>query len=154
MPLPDYPILGLHFRLTGGGETAAFQEATGISLKMDTESYREGGENRFDHRLPTGVKYEPLKLVRGLMEEDGELSKWCRSVLQGNITMPIATKTLVLELLEIQDAEKILKKWTFNNAWPIHWEVSGLHSTDGKIVVETLELSYNYFDQDKEQRFA
>ena len=151
MPPPDYPILGLHFRLTGCGETAAFQEATGISMKMDTEPYREGGENRFEHRLPTGVKYEPLKLTRGLMENGGLLTLWCQYVLQGNLqgclTKPVATLPLVLELLEIQDTEKILKKWTFNDAWPIHWEVSGLHSTDGKIVVETLELSYNGFMQ-------
>jgi len=35
----------------------------------------------------------------------------------------------------------------FFHAYPLHWEVGPLDSLDNKILAETLEFSYNYFER-------
>ncbi|MEO0408411.1 MAG: phage tail protein, partial [Cyanobacteria bacterium P01_A01_bin.135] len=42
-----------------------FQSVTGLSVDMQTETLKEGGENRFEHILPVRTKYSPLVLKRG-----------------------------------------------------------------------------------------
>src|SRR3954464_11386045 len=61
--LDEYPPAAFYFRVGFGAEQsgdAAFQEVGGIGPEMESESYREGGENRFLHSLPKGVKHPKL----------------------------------------------------------------------------------------------
>ena len=37
--------------------------------------------------------------------------------------------------------------WGFVNAYPLRWEVGPLDSMDNKILTESLEFSYNYFER-------
>jgi len=165
MPLPAapspsaYSTTGFSFRLqllvVGPAETAQaggdlmavadealFQEASGIMPEIGIENFREGGENRFHHRLPTATKSLPLKLSRGIMAADAPLARWCRDVLMSNFAQPVEPRDLRLQLLDGSAAsEIILKTWTFSRAWPLRWEVCGLTSTDGRVIVETLEMS-------------
>jgi hypothetical protein len=49
-------------------------------------------------------------------------------------------------MLQLLQADAVLKVWLFHNAWPLSWEVAGFSSTEGKLVVETLALGYDYFE--------
>lgn len=44
----EYPLVAFHFKVTfsdvGGGTDTSFQEVTGISSEIETESYVEGGK--------------------------------------------------------------------------------------------------------------
>jgi phage tail-like protein len=61
-----YPPAAFYFTVTFGNGVqvpdASFSEVSGISLEMETEAVVEGGENRFVHQLPKGIKHPNLEL--------------------------------------------------------------------------------------------
>jgi len=116
-----------------------FQEVTGINAKLGSEPVKEGGENRFEHRLPNPPKYENLVLKRGMVLSSG-LITWVRSAIEN---FEITTKTVVVNLLD--ENKTPLASWSFKNAYPVAYKISDLKAQDNAIVFETLELSYSYF---------
>ena len=40
---------------------------SGLSVEYDVEEFKEGGENRFTHKLPVRTKYADLVLKRGML---------------------------------------------------------------------------------------
>lgn len=141
-----YPPVGFHFRvefgLPGVGSDsveANFQEVSGLELTVGVESVKEGGENRFVHRLPNVPEYGNLVLKRGMLTNSA-LIAWFQNGLESFIFVPIPVTVVLLN----GDHEP-LTSWIFVNAWPAKWSVSGLNSMENGIVVDTIELSYDYF---------
>ena len=66
-----YPPWGFYykveFELSSEPNDARFQSVSGLSVEYDTEEYKEGGENRFTHKLPVRTKYSDLVLKRGML---------------------------------------------------------------------------------------
>jgi phage tail-like protein len=122
-----------------GGHEGSFQEVSGISVKLNSESLPEGGENRFEHRLPTPPKYENLVLKRGMIL-NSDLIKWARKAVE---EFKISTKDIVVKLIDENGSP--LASWSFVNAYPVALKVSEFKAQDNAIVIETLELSYSYF---------
>lgn len=144
--MSDYPLTGFYFRLSFPLELGlldtSFKEVSGMSMEMGTEEIAEGGENRFKHRVPTGAKYQNLVLKRGLTSSISALSLWCEATIGGGLSSTIITQTVLLSLLNEEGFP--IKNWSFINAWPVKWEFSPLNSMNNEIVIETLELSYDY----------
>lgn len=135
---------------------ASFQEATGISLSLETETIKEGGQNRFTHQVPGRTNYDNLVLKRGLMVHSSELSDWCTKTLTGNLTERIEPRTIMVSLLNAQTKKEkgkpppkveALMTWKFVNAYPVKWEVAGFDATKSDIMVESLTFAYSYFDR-------
>ncbi len=113
---------------------------TGLSAEVETESIEEGGENRFVHHLPKTPKSASLRLKRGFVEVSGELSRWCKDTIEGDLGALTVPKTLTLELLD--EEQKPLQTWLVYEAWPVKWDVAGFDSGDkSRVAIETLELS-------------
>lgn len=144
--MSDYPITGFYFRLTFplelGLADTSFKEVSGLSMEMGIEEVAEGGENRFKHRLPTGAKYQNLVLKRGVTTSISALSLWVEAHLAGGLSTTILSQTVLVSLLD-EDSFPI-KNWSFINAWPVKWEFSPLNSMNNEILIETLELTYDY----------
>lgn len=144
--MSDYPLVAFHFRLsfpsTSGLLDTSFKEVSGMTMEMGMEDIAEGGENRFKHRVPTGARYQNLVLKRGITSLASPLSVWCESTLTGGLSTTIVTQTVLLSLLNEKGLP--IKNWTFINAWPVKWEFSPLNAMNNEILIETLELSYNY----------
>lgn len=122
---------------------AGFQEVQGLSVEVNLEEVKEGGENRFVHRVPGRTKYPNLVLKRGLVPSDSALATWFATCLSGDYTEAIVPKTVTVCLLDEEGAA--LKTWNIVNAYPVKWQVSDFNAMDNKIAIETLELAYNYF---------
>ena len=60
----------------------------------------------------------------------------------------IEPKTINVFLLD--EKHEPLQSWNIKNAYPIKWNVSDFNAEESKIVIETLELTYNYFTTKKE----
>ena len=81
-----YPPVGFHFRVDFSGfpgESAdiRFQSISGINASVpNSETYQEGGENRFTHRLPQRASYENLVLKRGMLV-GSRLIQWFKDAL-------------------------------------------------------------------------
>ena len=64
-----YPPAGFYFKVeivgvAGMNEDTEqrFQEVSGLSVEIETEELKEGGENRFSYKLPKRAKYPNLVL--------------------------------------------------------------------------------------------
>lgn len=117
-----------------------FQSVTGLDSTLDTEPLKEGGENRYEHVLPTRRKYGPLVLKRGvLLPEDKGLTAWLKKAFDEEKVQPIETVDISL----LNEDHKPLITWTINNVWPKSWKIGELNAERGEVLIETLELNYN-----------
>lgn len=121
-----------------------FQEVNGLSVTVETEDYIEGGENRFVHTLPVRTKYADLELKRGLVVNDSGITDWIKSALEDFNFSPV---NLVIMLLNEQ--HEPLVTWQVYNAIPIEWTIDSFNAMESKLVIESLKLSYQYFEMKK-----
>src|SRR5690606_41130753 len=66
----NYPQVGFHFLVVFElfpqlPNDFRFQEVSGLTVSMEMETIKEGGENRFVHQLPVRSTYNALVLKRG-----------------------------------------------------------------------------------------
>ncbi len=134
--LPD-PVPELGFLVEGLGPIGYFSECSGLSLEYEIEEYKEGGENRFVHRLQGRLKYPNLVLKRGVTYEDA-LLKWF-FLAQKREDRPTITVTLTGP-----DHEPV-RKWAFVEAIPVKWTVPTLNAGSNNVATETLEIAHNGF---------
>jgi phage tail-like protein len=127
------------------GVDASFQEVSGIQVQFDVEKVNEGGENRFSYNLPQRAKYSNLVLKRGLIALGSPLALWAGATLGLPFSVPILPQSLLVTLLN--ENGNPLTAWAFVNAYPVRSEISSLNSTENKVLVETFELTYNYFQR-------
>ena len=122
-----------------------FQSVTGLSVDMQTETLKEGGENRFEHVLPVRTKYDPLVLKRGLVK-NSNMIKWFMDAI---LNFDIQPMTLLVKLLHIDKADPDkpvpLMTWVVVNAWPKKWSVSEFNAEQNSLAIESIELHYSYF---------
>lgn len=143
--MADYPPVGFHF-LVGfllvpqAPEDFQFQEVSGLNVSLETESYVEGGENRFTHQLPTRTRYGDIQLKRGLASVTSGLFHWVRNSLEFFHFQPV---NVTISLLN--DNHVPIASWLVVNAVPKRWEVSSFNAEQSTYVVETLTLSCQYF---------
>lgn len=116
-----------------------FQSVSGLEVSLETETYREGGENRFEHTLPVRANYSNLILKRGLFVSS-QLIDWCMDTFNDMEVKPV---TLIISLLN--EVHAPLMTWNVVNAFPVKWSVSDLNAEQSGIAIETLELKYQYF---------
>jgi phage tail-like protein len=117
-----------------------FQSVTGLDSTIDTETIREGGENRFEHVLPTRRKYGPLVLKRGLLGPDSSgVTTWLKETFDDEKYRTLPTVHIYL----LGETHKRILHWTINNVWPRSWRIGELNAERGEVLLETLELNYN-----------
>jgi len=150
-----YQTVGFHFSVefTGLGLNdqsidARFQSVTGLDVQFDTETIKEGGENRFEHVVPSRRKYSNLTLKRGLLspKSASEVTTWCKHAFDNlfiEIIQPIKPIDLVVTLLN--ENHDVLMMWDVKHAWPVNWKMGELNAERSEVLIETLELHYNYF---------
>lgn len=148
-PLPTSFHFSVTFDTESVGDDYGFQEVGGFGPEMETEAYREGGENRYAWMLPKAVKHPKLSLKRGLAPMDSTLVKWCKDVLETGLSVSIETKTVHVKLLN--DEAQPLRHWTFVNAYPVHWDFESFNATKNSVAVEKIELCYDYVMRDSQE---
>ncbi|HEY4319219.1 MAG TPA: phage tail protein [Herbaspirillum sp.] len=141
-----YPPSAFHFKVafaaTLGLTDTSFQEVSGIAAEIDTETVVEGGENRYVHTLPKGVKHPNLELKRGIASMTSPLVIWCRSVFEMDFITPVVAQPIVVQLLD--ESMLPIRAWSFANAFPVKWEVENFNSTKNEVAIEKIVLSYTY----------
>ena len=143
-PPAGYPPVAFHFAVSFGTATrdadCSFREVSGLGPEMETETVVEGGENRFVYQLPKAVKHPRLVLKRGVAPFTSRLVTWCRDVLEGGLAWPVTTKLMHVALLDATGQP--LRAWSFENAFPVKWEVDPFQSEKNDVAMEKVELSY------------
>jgi|SoiMethySBSTD1v2_1073268.scaffolds.fasta_scaffold467364_2 phage tail-like protein len=147
---PLYPPVSFHFKVefnfkkelhgvAAQKNDIMFQSVSGLSSEMQTETIKEGGENRFEHELPVRTKFTNLVLKRGLIK-DSSLIKWCLNTFQQLDIRPVD-----LEVKLLNEKHEPLMTWAVKQAWPKKWAVEDLNAMESKILIESLELRYQFF---------
>jgi phage tail-like protein len=74
------------------------------------------------------------------MAMDSELIQWCRDAMESFAFSP---KNLTIRLLN--ETHEPLRTWNVVHAFPVKWVVGDFNAEESKLVIETLEFSYQYF---------
>lgn len=118
-----------------------FQEVSGINVDIGIEEYREGGENRFAHRLPNPVSYPNLTMKRGMLI-GSQLMLWFKDAVE-NFNFKAKNITVVL----LNPDHIPLQAWNFVNAWPVKWSFEGLNAQENTLMIENIEFAYQYYNR-------
>jgi phage tail-like protein len=125
--------------ISGDKNDARFQTVSGLSVEYDYENYKEGGENRFEHKLPVRTKYADLTLKRGMVT-DSKVIKWFLDAFRDRQFKPSDINVILMN-----EKSEPLRVWKVAHAVPKKWLISDLNANENSIVIETLELTYRYF---------
>jgi phage tail-like protein len=138
-----YPPWSFYYKVefdgSKGPDDARFQSVSGLSVEYDTEEYKEGGENRFTHKLPVRTKYSDLVLKRGMLTGSAVVG-WFLDAFRNR-----AFSARNVNVILMNERGEPLRTWKVAHAVPRKWTVSDLNANENSIVVETLELTYQYF---------
>lgn len=142
-----YPPTGFHFivRFEGllikypGIPDLGFQEVTGLNVEIGVEEFREGGENRYAHRMPNPVSYPNLVMKRGMLI-GSQLMQWFTESVEGFMFEPTDLTVVLLNPDHVP-----LQAWNFINAWPVKWSIEGLNAQENQLMIENIEFAYQYY---------
>lgn len=138
-----YPPWGFYYKVEFGiskdKNDVRFQSVSGLSVEYDYESFKEGGENRFEHKLPVRTKYSDMVLKRGMLTDSGVI-KWFVKAFRDREFAPTDVNVILMN-----EKSEPLRTWNVVNAIPKKWTVSDLNANESSLVIETLELTYRYF---------
>jgi len=138
-----YPPWGFYYKVEFGvsrnKNDARFQSVSGLTVEYDMEEYKEGGENRFTHKLPVRTKYADMVLKRGMLT-DSEVINWFIKALRDREFEPSDVNVILMN-----EKSEPLRTWKVAHAVPKKWLVSDLNANESAVVIETIELSYRYF---------
>ena len=140
----EYLLPGFHFMVTFPGKQypdidTRFQEVSGLISELETVDLKEGGENRFVHKLPVRAKYPPLVLKRAIFPVSSELLKWADRAIQD-----LDIEPLDIQVFLLNEEHQPIKKWLFTKAYPVKIETSALNATKNELVIESIELVYQF----------
>jgi phage tail-like protein len=143
--MSKYPPLGFHFlgtfELTPQvTDDSRFQEVNGLEVEMEMESFTEGGQNRFTWQLPKRTRYSDITFKRGLFI-GSPIITWCKNALENFLFAP-ANVTVAL----LNEQHEPIMSWYIVSAIPKKWSISGFNAQENSIVVESITLSYKYFN--------
>ena len=151
--MTEYRPVNFHFSVNfeglpgGTSEDIKFQSVNGLSTDFETDTLKEGGENRFVHTIPTRRKTPELVLKRGLYRPgESGLTYWCKQAFDNYLFLPI---NINIHLLNEKHDPLVI--WKVIHSWPKSWEFADLSAEDGKVLIETFKLNYNYFTYQKPQ---
>ncbi|MXV49669.1 phage tail protein [Pedobacter sp. HMF7647] len=139
-----YPPPGFHFLVViemfpQTPQDIRFQSVSGLSVNIATETVAEGGENRFKHQFPNVPQFNKLVLKRGMFI-GSFITNWCKNAIENFEFEP---KNVLISLLN--DSHIPLNVWHVFNAYPTKIDVSEFNAEQNTLVIETLELTYQYF---------
>ena len=149
-----YPPACFHFKVELNGVDGAdsdaeqrFQEVSGLSVEVETETLHEGGENRFEYKLPKRAKYPNLILKRGLLKGSA-FHDWFKSAMNTYFIVAVYDfKPADITITLLDEADEPVAVWNVVQAYPLKWSMSDLRSTENAVVVESMELAYQYFER-------
>ena len=132
------PYLGFRFLVEIDGlVVGGFTEVGGLQAEVEVETFREGGQNAYQHKLPGPVKYSGnITLKRGMTDSD-TLWTWMQDVGGG----AVARRNGSIVMLDAAGDEQW--RWNFSDAYPVKWTGPSMKSSAGEIAFETLELAHN-----------
>ncbi len=119
-----------------GVTSGYFSEISGLSISVESISYREGGGAPAVRKLPGRVDYGDITFKWGLSEST-ELWEWLMTTVQGNVER----KEMSIVLLA-PDGQQENTRWNLHSAWPTAWRGAQLRGEAQGVAIETLIIAH------------
>ena len=120
---------------------AYFQECSGLNAEIQVQSYKEGGLNDFEHKLPGPVTYGNLVLKTGVASAM-DFWDWFYKTTLGKIERKQVSVILYHhERSDGKGGEGM--RWNLLDAFPVKWEGHVFNAEDAKVVMQSLELAHH-----------
>jgi phage tail-like protein len=119
----------------GSVVAGGFSECTGLEMSLEVEEYREGGNNGTVLRFPTRMKWNNLRLKRGVALLD-DLWLWHYGFAQGQVQR----RDGVVSMLDEQ--QNPVKVWSFTRGLPVKWSGPSLNAAQNQVAIEELEIAH------------
>ena len=136
------PEMGLSaaFQVTIDGiDLGLWTSCTGLSAKYEVETWAEGGQNRFVHKLPGRLTFENIKLKRAVDQQSAMTAAYFGSVMVSTVARTTAAITLY-------DAERSeIASWQLIEVVPVSWTGPQLGAGKSEVAEEELELAHHGF---------
>jgi len=145
----DPPFVGRFVFTVDGITIGAFTEVAGLSVQIDTEELAEGGQNQYTHKLPGRMKWPNLVLKRGITDTDS-LFEWiakCSGEGLDSANSKVERHHGSVKLLDT--AGKTVRKWDFEDAYPVKWTGPKLAVASKDLATEELEVCHCGFKPGK-----
>jgi len=138
-----------------GITSAAFQKMSELSVEAAKVEYYEGA-SLIPIKDPGRLTYSDVTLERGASQSENFFT-WMKEVSDARLTVdgggqgsgmpsPLYKREIGIEQLERDNT--ILRTWQLANAWPTKYVAGDWDNTVDEVVIETLTLTYDYFDID------
>jgi phage tail-like protein len=107
-----------------------FQSVQGLQARIEQDEEKRGVHASFEN-LVLKRAYQP----------DSKLVRWCMDAINNHKKRPV---NLTVKLLDAD--HEMLSGWRITQAMPVAWGVEELHAQESKILIESIELKYRYFE--------
>ena len=135
-------IIGSRFAVEIEGiVVASFKECSGLNAEIQVESYREGGLNDFEHKLPGVATYSNVTLKSGVASAM-DFWKWFYKTTMGTVERKQVSVILYHHnRADGKQGEGI--RWNLLNSFPVKWEGPTFNADDANVVMQSLELAHH-----------
>jgi len=149
-------LVGAGVGLAKSAIFGSFAEVSGLNAEMETEEYREGGNNTGPHKFIKWGKYPNLVFKRGVTP-NADIWDWYYTVLYRTRNPVRKNGTIVLTdrgsgvsslfggptPLGLPGIDRLpVAIWLFRNALPERLQGPQLNAKGNEIAIETLELAH------------
>ena len=126
-----------HFSVQWGGTRIGFTEVSGLDIKIEAVTFREGSspEDSF-RKIPGLLTYSDITLKREIVQGDNDFFNWINTKKIG----VIERRDIVISLLNEDHNPVVI--WKVRNAFPVHYYGPVLASFDSGLALETLVLTH------------
>lgn len=119
-----------------------FAACSGIVIKVNAQSYREGGNSQLTHRIPCAVEYADVTLSYGLTKSM-ELWKWFMEAVDGKP----CRRNISIVVLDT-DGQTEGTRWNLFNAWPTQWNGTPLNASGSEVAIESMTFAFESITRD------
>ncbi len=144
-PFDDALSSGKFLFEVDGVEVGRFTEVSGLSVEVGVETYEEGGENGFVHKLPGRMSWPNIVLKQGVTRGD-QLFKWLAKSSgegfsgQGN---KLTRTTAAIVLLGLDGTA--LRRWEVADAFAVKWTGPSFTTSSTDPASEEIEIAHHGF---------
>lgn len=127
-----------------GLKIGRFSAVSGLQMKIEVETYKEGGENKFEHQFPGRVTWDNLVFKRGITNDDN-LFKWFDSTVGSGFEKSSKFSRRTAGITMISADGKRLRSWKVVDAFPVRWKGPDFDASTQEVPTEELEVAHHGF---------
>lgn len=128
-----------------GVQIGMFSEVRGLEVRVDVATYREGGENGFEHKLPGRMSWPHIVLRRGVCQSDA-LFAWVNKTAGSGFASAgnkLSRSTGAITVIGSDGSR--LRSWELTDVFAVRWSGPRFAAGSADELNEELELAHHGF---------